>query len=90
MLFWGQYKAVEKKFSYKTNIIAKIENYKSLANIKSICNEADGILIDRGDLSRVVPIEKIAFAQKEIIRVAKLFNTCLHSHKFNGKHDRTR
>ena len=75
MLFWGQYKAVEKKFSYKTNIIAKIENYKSLANIKSICNEADGILIDRGDLSRVVPIEKIAFAQKEIIRVANYFST---------------
>ena len=64
-------KELRKKYDYKIEIIAKIESELGLRNLKGICIESDGILIDRGDLSRDVPIEKIPFAQSFIINTAK-------------------
>jgi pyruvate kinase len=63
-------KNLRKLFNYPIKIISKIETNKALKNLSSICKESDGILIDRGDLSRDVPLTKIAFAQKYILDTA--------------------
>ena len=52
-------------------IISKIECLSGLSNLAAIAEKSDGILIDRGDLSREVPIEQIPAVQKMIIRKAK-------------------
>ena len=48
-------------------IIAKIESQMGLGNLEEILQVADAILIDRGDLSREVPLERLPFIQKDII-----------------------
>ncbi|ANT48467.1 pyruvate kinase [Mesorhizobium amorphae] len=52
-------------------IISKIECLSGLRNLAAIAEKSDAILIDRGDLSREVPIEQIPAVQKMIIRNAK-------------------
>ena len=44
---------------------------RQVINIKEILPEANQILIDRGDLSRQISIEKIPFIQRKIISHAK-------------------
>lgn len=51
-------------------IISKIETINGVKNLSEILKEADAILIDRGDLSREVPLENIPFLQKKIIATA--------------------
>jgi pyruvate kinase len=51
-------------------VIAKIERSRALENIDSILEEADGVMIARGDLGVEIPIERIAVAQKHIMRKA--------------------
>ena len=53
-------------------IIAKIERSRARDNIDAILESADGIMVARGDLGVEIPIERIAIAQKEIIRQANL------------------
>jgi len=48
-------------------IIAKIESIGGLNSINEIIDESDAILLDRGDLSRQVSIERIPPYQKQII-----------------------
>tara|TARA_Y100000310_G_scaffold183858_1_gene183995 strand:- start:610 stop:1653 length:1044 start_codon:yes stop_codon:yes gene_type:complete len=48
-------------------IYSKIESKKGLDNLEEIMSVSDGILIDRGDLSSDIPIQKIPFVQKYII-----------------------
>ena len=55
-------------------IISKIECMDALENIDEIIRKSDYLLIDRGDLSKEIPIEKIAFTQKIIINKAKRKN----------------
>ncbi len=62
-------------FEYETRVIAKIENAEGLRNLPSILEVADGILIDRGDLSKDVPLWKIAYAQDYIISEAVRVHT---------------
>ena len=45
-------------FKYKIDIISKIESRVSIANLESICTQSEAVLIDRGDLSRDVPLTK--------------------------------
>ena len=52
-------------------IISKIECLNGLLNLSEIASHSDAILIDRGDLSRQVNLEKLPFVQKDIIRRAK-------------------
>lgn len=51
-------------------IISKIESKRGVINLSEILASADEILIDRGDLSREVPLENIPLLQKAIIRKA--------------------
>jgi pyruvate kinase len=53
-------------------IIAKIERAGARNNKDSILQAADGIMIARGDLGVEIPIERIAVAQKTIMRAANL------------------
>lgn len=52
-------------------IISKIESRSGLRNLDGILEESNEILIDRGDLSRQVPLEKIPFFQRKIISFAR-------------------
>lgn len=52
-------------------IMAKIECLGGLRHLAAIAEKSDAILIDRGDLSREVPIEQIPAIQKMIISQAK-------------------
>ena len=49
-------------------LYSKIESKKGLNNFLEIAKVSDGILIDRGDLSDQVPLEKIPFVQKLVIK----------------------
>ncbi len=55
----------------ESTILAKIESRQGVRNLGEIARTADGILIDRGDLSREVRLEAIPLLQKAIIRKAK-------------------
>ncbi|GAB4484493.1 MAG: pyruvate kinase [Thermodesulfovibrionales bacterium] len=56
--------------SYHPFIIAKIERSNALENMDAILDEADGIMIARGDLGVEVPIERIAIIQKDLMNKA--------------------
>ncbi|MFA5785109.1 MAG: pyruvate kinase [Phycisphaerae bacterium] len=55
-------------------IIAKIESRDALANIDDIIDQADGIMVARGDLGICVPIYEIPFIQKLIIKKCRQKN----------------
>lgn len=56
------------------HIIAKIESRAGLRNMDEIIDAADSVLVDRGDLSREVPIEQVPYFQKAIARRANRWN----------------
>ena len=58
-----------------SNLISKIESVKGVLNLGEILPVVDNILIDRGDLSREVPIERIPFIQRRIISFARSKDT---------------
>jgi pyruvate kinase len=55
----------------EAQLIAKIESIKGIRNLIEITDCTDAILIDRGDLSREVPIEQIPFLQRRIVSSVK-------------------
>jgi len=56
-----------KKRNIFASIISKIENTEALQNLNEIIDESDGLMIARGDLGIEIPIEQLAYWQKEII-----------------------
>ncbi len=52
-------------------IISKIESKTAIANLESIIEASDGIMIARGDLGVAMPIHTVAILQKMIIRKSK-------------------
>ena len=49
-------------------IMAKIEDEEGVSNIDSIIEEADGIMVARGDLGVQIPFEQIPIVQKSIVK----------------------
>ena len=43
---------------------------------------ADAVLIDRGDLSREIPLEHVPYYQKVLIRQANRWNRPVYGHEF--------
>lgn len=54
-------------------IIAKMERSGALTKIDEILQEADGMMIARGDLGVEIPIERLAIVQKRLISRANFF-----------------
>ena len=52
-------------------LISKVESISGLKNLLEITQSSDAILIDRGDLSRQVIIEKIPFFQRRITSLVR-------------------
>lgn len=51
-------------------LIAKIERKVALDNIESILDEADGVMVARGDLGLELPLEQVPHVQRQLIRSA--------------------
>jgi pyruvate kinase len=62
-----------KKFLGKTKIkiIAKIERPEALTNLEEITNEADVVMVARGDLGIETPLWELPIRQKEIIDLVR-------------------
>lgn len=54
-----------------TFVISKIETRRGLDNVEEIGARSNALLIDRGDLSRQIPIELLPQTQKSILQRAK-------------------
>lgn len=61
---------LRKTYSGSIAIIAKIETKKGIENFKEICHEADGVLVDRGDLSREISISNIPIVVNSLVSKA--------------------
>lgn len=57
-----------KLFGRSVPVIAKIERYEGYSDIEDIIDEADGIMVARGDLGVEMPAEQVPVLQKHIIR----------------------
>ncbi len=62
---------VRKVSKNRMKIISKIECVEALESLDKIIDKSDFLLIDRGDLSREVPIERIPFTQKIVMDRAR-------------------
>ena len=57
-----------RKIIYKNiKIIAKIELKSAIKNLDCIIDEADGVMVARGDLGVQLPLERVPFIQKQIL-----------------------
>ena len=55
-------------------IISKIENKLALINLDEIIEKSDLLLLDRGDISKEIPAEKIPFIQQYILKQCRKSN----------------
>ncbi|WP_026518016.1 pyruvate kinase [Butyrivibrio sp. MC2021] len=60
-----------KEKNSQMKIIAKIESMQGIKNLKEILQEADGIMVARGDMGVEVPFEDVPVIQKEMIKLAE-------------------
>ncbi|WP_137388213.1 pyruvate kinase [Rhodoligotrophos defluvii] len=54
-------------------VMAKLEKPSALAHLNEILEQADGIMVARGDLGVELPLEQVPGRQKQIIRAARAF-----------------
>src|SRR3989344_3632934 len=62
-----QMRKVLEQFGSSAMIIAKNEDQEGIDNMDDIINEADGIMVARGDLGVEIPIEEIPLVQKQMV-----------------------
>ncbi len=55
------------KFKSNAMVIAKIEDQEGIDNMDEIINDADGVMVARGDLGVEIPIEEIPIVQKQMV-----------------------
>ena len=67
--------SIAENYHFNPRIIAKIETRKALIALAEIIDEADGVLIDRGDLSREIRISSIPSVVLSILNTCKTNNT---------------
>lgn len=60
-------KQIEKKEKYFPWLVAKIERREAMRNLDGILEQADGIMVARGDLAIEMEQEKVTVLQKKII-----------------------
>jgi len=60
------------KFGRHPFVVAKIERAEAVAQYDEILAASDGIMVARGDLGVEVPIEEIAYTQKQLIAKANV------------------
>jgi pyruvate kinase len=65
-------KLVRKSKKHHPLVVAKIEDQQAIKNLDSIVNEADAVMVARGDLGIEVPYEELPIIQRRIVK------TCLH------------
>lgn len=63
-----------KKQKREPKIFAKIESLQALKNIDELIDEADGIIVARGDLGICLPLYKVPLEQKKILAKTKKAN----------------
>ena len=63
-------KKVREIIDKNIKIIAKIELKNAVKNLDSIIDEADGVMVARGDLGVQLDLEKVPFLQKQILNEA--------------------
>jgi pyruvate kinase len=63
-------RAAARELGHDPFIIAKIERSRAVENLADILDEADGIMVARGDLGVEIPIAKIPSVQKKIMDMA--------------------
>ena len=63
-----QLKAVVAHADRKPLIIAKIEDQQAVLNLNEIINEADGIMVARGDLGIECPYEELPIIQRKAVK----------------------
>ncbi len=63
-------KKVREIIDKNIKIIAKIELKNAVKNLDSIIDEADGVMVARGDLGVQLDLEKVPFIQKKILNEA--------------------
>lgn len=63
-------KKVREVVDKNIKIIAKIELKNAVKNLDSIIDEADGVMVARGDLGVQLDLEKVPFIQKQILNEA--------------------
>jgi len=63
-----QLRAVIEHAPRRPRIIAKIEDQQAIKNLDAIIQEADGIMVARGDLGIEVPFEDLPIIQRRIVK----------------------
>ena len=53
----------------KIKVIAKIEDQEAIENLEEIIDEADGVMVARGDLGVEIPFENLPNVQRQIVRL---------------------
>ncbi|MDJ0785000.1 MAG: pyruvate kinase [Desulfosarcinaceae bacterium] len=63
-------KAIIKRQGKATPVIAKIEKHEAVENIDEILKVTDGIMVARGDLGVEIPLDRVPYIQKKLVRKA--------------------